>query len=213
MNTKRHEQTGHQNSKQTELTETQRTKPRIDTLGPLLFILAVLALALFQLRNQGRTWWCSCQQLFPWAGNIWSPHNSQHLFDPYAFTHILHGFAFCWVLMLVVPRMAASWRLALATLLEAAWEVFENTEFVIQRYREETAALGYNGDSIFNSFGDILTCIVGFLIAQRLGFKRSVLVFVATEIVLILWIRDSLLLEILMLIYPIESLKAWQIGH
>jgi hypothetical protein len=109
--------------------------------------------------------------------------------------------------------MAASWRLALTTLLEAAWEVFENTEFVIQRYREETAALGYNGDSIFNSFGDILTCIAGFMIAQRLGFKRSALVFVATELVLLLWIRDSLLLEILMLIYPIESLKAWQIGH
>ena len=180
---------------------------------PWLVILAVLALALFQLRNQGRTLWCACHQYFPWAGDIWSAHNSQHLFDPYAFTHILHGFAFCWLLALGIPRVSVNWRLALATLLEAAWEVFENTEFVIQRYREETAALGYNGDSVFNSFGDILTCIVGFMIAQRLGFKRSVLVFVATELVLILWIRDSLLLEILMLVYPIESLKAWQIGH
>ena len=97
--------------------------------------------------------------------------------------------------------------------MEAAWEVFENTEFVIQRYREETAALGYNGDSIFNSFGDILTCIAGFMIAQWLGFKRSVLVFIVTELVLILWIRDSLLLEIFMLIYPIESLKAWQMAQ
>ncbi|HEU4477989.1 MAG TPA: DUF2585 family protein [Pyrinomonadaceae bacterium] len=195
------------------MVESQQTKPGIDALGPLLVILAVLALALFQLRNQGRTWWCSCQQLFLWAGNIWSSHNSQHLFDPYAFTHILHGFALCWLLMLVVPRMASSWRLVLATFLEAAWEVFENTEFIIQRYREETAALGYNGDSIFNSFGDILTCIVGFLIAQRLGFKRSALVFVATELALLVWIRDSLLLEILMLMYPIESLKSWQLGQ
>ena len=105
-----------------------------------------------------------------------------------------------------------SWRLALATFLEAAWEVFENTEFVINRYREETAALGYTGDSIFNSFGDILMCIVGFLIAQRLGFKRSVVVFVAAELVLLLWIRDSLLLEILMLVYPIDWIKAWQMG-
>ena len=180
---------------------------------PAVLILAVLALALFQLRNQGRTWWCACQQYFPWAGDIWSAHNSQHLFDPYAFTHILHGFAFCWLLALCIPRLSVIWRLALATLLEAAWEVFENTEFVIQRYREETAALGYNGDSVFNSFGDILTCIVGFMIAQRLGFKRSVLVFVATELVLLLWIRDSLLLEILMLVYPIEALKGWQIGQ
>lgn len=182
-------------------------------LWPFLIILSILALAILQLRNQGRSWWCACHQYFLWAGDIWSSHNSQHLFDPYAFTHVLHGFAFCWLLMLAAPRVPVSWRLALATLLETAWEVFENTEFVINRYREETAALGYTGDSIFNSLGDILTCIVGFAIAQRLGFKRSALVFVATEVVLILWIRDSLLLEILMLIYPIESLKGWQVGH
>jgi hypothetical protein len=173
----------------------------------------VLGLALFQLRHQGRTWWCACHQYFPWAGDIWSSHNSQHLFDPYSFTHILHGFAFCWLLSLVLPRLSASWRLALATFLEAAWEIFENTEFVIQRYREETLALGYNGDSVFNSFGDILTCIAGFMIAQRLGFKRSAVVFVATELVLLVWIRDSLLLEILMLIYPLDSLKAWQMAR
>lgn len=197
---------------QTKLAEIDSTKPRIHTLGAWLFILTVLAFALFQLRNQGRSWWCSCHQFFPWAGDIWSSHNSQHLFDPYLFTHVLHGFALCWLLSLIIPRMSVTWRLALATLLEAAWEVFENTEFVIQRYREETAALGYTGDSVFNSFGDILTCIAGFLIAQRLGFKRSVVVFVAAELVLLVWIRDSLLLEILMLVYPIDSLKGWQLG-
>ena len=192
--------------------EGKDSKAKLRHFLPAVLILAVLALALFQLRNQGRTWWCACQQYFPWAGDIWSAHNSQHLFDPYSFTHILHGFAFCWLLALCIPRLSVTWRLALATLLEAAWEVFENTEFVIQRYREETAALGYNGDSVFNSFGDILLCIVGFMIAPRLGFKRSVLVFVATELVLLLWIRDSLLLEILMLVYPIEALKGWQMG-
>jgi hypothetical protein len=195
------------------LPETQTIKSRLIPLAPWLFILAVLAASIFQLRNQGRSWWCSCHQYFLWAGDIWSSHNSQHLFDPYSFTHVLHGFAFCWLLTLAVPRLSALWHLALATLLEAAWEVFENTEFVIQRYREETAALGYYGDSVFNAFGDILTCIVGFMIAQRLGFKRSAIVFVAAELTLILWIKDSLLLEILMLIYPIEALKAWQVGQ
>jgi hypothetical protein len=185
---------------------------RARKLWPWVAIVAVLFLAVFQLRNQGRSWWCSCHQYFLWAGDIWSSHNSQHLFDPYTFTHVLHGFAFCWLLMLCLPRVSVSWRLCLATLLEALWEVFENTEFVIQRYREETAALGYYGDSVFNSLGDILTCVLGFLIAQRLGLKRSLLVFVATEVVLLLWIRDSLLLEILMLIYPIDALKAWQMG-
>ena len=187
-------------------------KSRLTTLAPWILVLAVLAFAIFQLHNQGRTWWCACHQYFPWAGDIWSSHNSQHLFDPYSFTHVLHGFAFCWLLSLVIPRVSVSWRLALATLLEAAWELFENTEFVIQRYREETLALGYNGDSVFNSFGDILLSIVGFAIAWKLGFKRSALVFVATEVVLLFWIRDSLLMEILMLVYPIDSLKVWQMG-
>ena len=195
------------------MSEVKNLGLRVRRLWPWVAIVAVLILAVFQLRNQGRSWWCSCHQYFLWAGDIWSSHNSQHLFDPYTFTHVLHGFAFCWLLMLCLPRVSVSWRLCLATLLEAIWEVFENTEFVIQRYREETAALGYYGDSVFNSLGDILTCVLGFLIAQRLGLKRSILVFVATEVVLLLWIRDSLILEILMLIYPIDALKAWQMGQ
>ncbi len=189
------------------------TKPPGRYLFPLLAILAILLVAILQLRYQGRSWWCSCGQLFLWVGNVWSPHNSQHLFDPYAFTHLLHGFAFCWLLTLILPRISSMWQLATGTLLEAVWEVFENTEFVIRRYREATAALGYFGDTIANSLGDILTCIAGFVIAQRLGVRRSVMVFAATEIVLVFWIKDSLLLEILMLIYPLDSIKAWQLGH
>ncbi len=181
-------------------------------LAPWAAILAVLIIATLQLRHQGRVWWCSCGQFFLWAGDIWSSHNSQHFLDPYTFTHVLHGFAFCWLLALCLPRVATAWRLSLAILLEALWEVIENTEFIIQRYRETTAALGYNGDSVANSVGDILICGIGFMIAQRLGFRRSLIVFALTELVLIVWIRDSLLLEILMLIYPIEAIKAWQMG-
>ena len=107
--------------------------------------------------------------------------------------------------------MKSNWQLLLATALEAAWEVFENTNFVIERYRSVTAALGYTGDTVVNSWGDILCCLVGFLIAQRLGFRRALLAFLALELVLILWIRDSLLLEIVMLTVPIDAIKAWQL--
>jgi hypothetical protein len=182
-------------------------------LWPLLALVTVLVAAAFQLRNQGRSWWCSCGQPFLWAGDIWSSHNSQHLLDPYAFTHLLHGFAFFWFLSWSLPRISPLWQLSLAILLEALWELFENTEFTIQRYREATAALGYYGDSVANSLGDVVTCGIGFLIAQRLGFRRSLVAFAVTELVLLIWIRDSLLLEILMLIYPIDWLKAWQLGH
>ena len=115
--------------------------------------------------------------------------------------------------MICLPRLSYWWQLAIGTVVEGAWEVIENTEFVIRRYRETTAALGYSGDSIANSLGDILTCVIGFMIAQRLGFRRTALAFAVTEAVLLLWIKDSLLLEILMLIYPIDAIKAWQLGQ
>lgn len=182
-------------------------------LWPLLAIGGALVAAMFQLRNQGRSWWCSCGQPFLWAGDIWSSDNSQHLLDPYAFTHVLHGFVFFWLLSWLLPRMPRLWQLSLAILLEALWEVFENTEFTIQRYREATAALGYFGDSVANSLGDVVTCGIGFWIAQRLGFLWSLLAFVAIELVLLIWIRDSLILEVLMLIYPIDAIKSWQVGH
>lgn len=182
-------------------------------LWPWLAIALVLLVTVFLLRSQGRLWICSCGQVYLWAGNVWSSDNSQHLLDPYSFTHLLHGFVFFWLLALILPRLAPVWRLWLAILIESLWEVVENSEFIIQRYREATASLGYEGDTIVNSLSDILICGVGFWLAFRLGFRRSLALFVVTEIVLLFWIRDSLILNVIMLIYPIEAIRAWQIGH
>jgi hypothetical protein len=172
-----------------------------------------VAAAAVALRLQGRLWLCACGRLTPWVGDAWSADTSQHLFDPYSFTHVLHGFAFCGLLALVLPRAGWRWRLLLAVAAEAAWEVFENTRYVINRYRETTAALGYAGDTVVNSLGDIAACALGFLLARRLGALRTLLLFAATEVLLLLWIRDSLLLNILLLLYPSEKLRAWQAGH
>ncbi len=105
-----------------------------------------------------------------------------------------------------------AWRLALAISLEALWEMVENSAFVIQRYREATLALGYEGDTIVNALGDLLCCVIGVLLARQLGFRRSLALFVVTELVLIVWIRDSLVLNIVMLLHPFEAIKAWQLG-
>jgi hypothetical protein len=174
----------------------------------LVVIFVVTALL---MRLEGRLWICACGTVRFWVSNTCSSDNSQHFLDPYAFTHVLHGFALCWLVSLVLPRLKSNWQLLLAIALEAAWEVFENSSFVIERYRSVTAALGYTGDTIVNSLGDILCCLIGFLIAKRLGFGRAVIAFVALELVLLLWIRDSLLLEIVMLTFPIEAIKAWQL--
>jgi hypothetical protein len=181
---------------------------------PWLTIVVVLVATAFQLRSQGRLWWRSCDYLCLWSGDAWGSDNSQGLFGSFTFTHVLHGFLFCGLLALILPRLSELWRLAIAVSLEALWEVLENGEFIIRRYREWTVAHGYHGDTILNSLGDILACGLGFVLALRLGFRRAVAVFVLTEAFLIVWIRDSLLLNILMLIFPIDAIKHWQqAGH
>jgi hypothetical protein len=175
----------------------------------LAIVASVLATALL-LRAEGRLWICACGNIQVWSGQICSANNSQHFLDPYSFTHILHGFLFFWLIAGLLGRVGASWQLALAIAIEGLWEVFENTNFIIERYRSETAALGYNGDTIVNSFGDILCCLIGFVIARRLGWRRSLIAFALLELVLIVWIKDSLLLEILMLVIPIDAIRSWQ---
>ncbi len=177
-----------------------------------LAIAVILALSVWLLHSQSRLWICSCGQVYLWAGDIWSSDNSQHWLDPYSFTHLLHGVVFFWLLAWLLPRLSPMWRLVIALSLESAWEVFENSAFIIDRYREATAALGYNGDTVINSLGDILICGRGFMRAMRLGFRRSLVLFVVTELVLLVWIRDSLILNVVMLIYPIEAIRLWQIG-
>ena len=117
---------------------------------------------------------------------------------------------FFWLISLLFRRLTATWQVWLAVMLEGAWEVFENTHFVIDKYRTETAALGYTGDTVVNSLGDLTCALAGFLLARKLGLRWSLIVFVLVEIVLTLLIHDSLLLQILMLVRPIEAIKLWQ---
>lgn len=173
----------------------------------LLILTAVVLLLL-----QGRVWWCQAGDMVPWSWNIWSTHNSQHIIDPYSFTHVLHGVLEFWLIGLVFPRVPLAWRFFMAIFVESSWEVAENTSYVIQRYREETMSLDYFGDSIINSLADIVCCGLGFFIAYKLRFWKSLALFIATEVILILTIRDSLIINIIMLTWPIEALKNWQVG-
>jgi hypothetical protein len=182
-------------------------------IWPVLSIAGILAITLLQLHRQGRIMWCACGRWNLWAGDIWSAHNSQHVFDPYSFTHVLHGLLFYGVLAWLCPRVPLAWRLTSAIFIEAAWEVLENSPWIIQRYREATIGLGYEGDSIVNSFADIVCCALGFALAQPLGWRRSAILFIITELVLLVWVRDNLTLNILMLTWPVEAIKAWQMVH
>ena len=172
----------------------------------------IIAMALV-LRGQGHIWWCKSGDLAIYINQAsGSSHTSQHLLDPYSFTHILHGVAFFWLTGLIFSRLSIGWRFLIAIFAEAAWEILENSSYIIEKYRENTASLDYFGDSILNSVGDVLACTAGFWIAYKVGWWRSLIFFVLTEVFLLLWIRDSLLLNIIMLIYPLDQIKHWQMA-
>lgn len=187
------------------------TKPDRTRLWQLLGASGVVALMIVLLRVQGRLFLCACGYFEIWTSDTCSANNSQQLFDPYSLTHLLHGFLIFWFIALLVPRLTPGWQISLAFLLEGMWEVFENTRFVIERYRSQTAALGYQGDTVANSLGDLSWALAGFLVARQLGIRASLILFVMVELVLLFWIHDSLTLQILMLVRPIEAIKSWQL--
>jgi hypothetical protein len=145
-----------------------------------------------------------------WSGNVQSDQNSRQLADPYTLTHVTHGMLLFWLAGLVRPPLATGARVVLAIALETAWEVFENTDLVIQRYRAATVSLGYYGDSVVNTIGDILAAAAGCLLATRLPVWLLILGVVLLEGILALWIRDNLTLNVLMLLRPVEAIRRWQ---
>lgn len=197
--------------------ETQARDPLHPRPAPgtwqLVAIAAVIGLAVASLRFEGQRWWCRCGRPFLWSGDIHSGHNSQHLVDPYSFTHALHGLIFFALLRPLAGKLGFGTRLALALLIEVAWEVVENSDAVIERYRHATISLGYAGDSVWNSLGDIASCSLGFYLAARLPIRWSVALFLAVELILLAVYRDCLTLNVLMLLHPLESVRSWQMGH
>jgi hypothetical protein len=145
-----------------------------------------------------------------WSGDIQSDQNSQQVADPYTFTHIEHGAIFYGLTRLALGPGALPLRLLVTVGLESAWEVYENTDTVINRYRAETISLGYYGDSILNSMADILACVLGFALARYLPTRVTIAWVLAVEVVLAIWIRDNLTLNILMLVYPLDAVRRWQ---
>jgi len=176
-------------------------------------MIGVLLGMIVALRLQGRLWTCSCDYVLFWSGNINSADNSQQLFDPYTFTHVIHGFLFAGVAYLLWPYLTGIWNFTVALCAEMLWETIENSSVIIERYRSETVSIGYVGDTILNSVGDVLACALGIIIARRLGLWRTLALAFVIELVLLITVRDNLLLNILMLFYPIDAVRAWQTGH
>ena len=147
-----------------------------------------------------------------WEGNIWSSEQSQRFVDPYTFSHFIHGILFYASLWLVARTLPVRYRLVCALVLEGAWEILENSPIVINRYRAVTISLGYVGDSVVNSMSDIAFAGLGFLFAWRARLWMAIAVVVALEVGTAFWVRDNLTLNIIMLVHPIDAIKAWQMA-
>jgi hypothetical protein len=174
--------------------------------------LALVAVAAVILLWMGRPPICTCGEVKLWTGAVQSADNSQHLADWYTPSHIIHGFLFYALGWLFLRRNPAGDRLLAAVLIEAGWEILENSRWIIDRYREETMALGYNGDSVINSVADIGWMVLGFAIARRLPVWMTVVLALAFELLTLFTIRDNLTLNVLMLVAPVEAIQAWQAG-
>lgn len=158
----------------------------------------------------GRNPICTCGTVELWVGERDSPKTSQMIADWYSLSHLVHGLLFYAILWLLARRWPVERRFLTALLLEAAWEVTENTPFVIDRYRATTAALGYTGDSIINSLSDISMMALGFLLARKLPVRAALLLVLALEVIPLFTIRDNLTLNVSQLIAPSKALQAWQ---
>ena len=182
---------------------------------PYFLTFGVVLIAAVAEWLNGRVLICKCGYVKLWHGVVFSSENSQHLTDWYTPSHLLHGLLFYAALWLVARRLGFGWRLLIAMMIEAGWEMLENSSFIIERYRAVTISLDYFGDSVINSVSDILTAAFGFWLARQLPVWVSVALIVGFEALTIWLIRDGLALNILMLLHPVDAVRDWQgaLGH
>ncbi len=172
--------------------------------------LAILAIQVLSEHYMGRLWICSCGEIKLFEPSVHSAGNSQHISDWYTPSHIIHGFIFYGLGFLVLRRYPIALRLAFATLIEAGWEILENSPIIIERYRAVTVSYGYEGDSILNSAMDTLSMAAGFVFAARAPVWLTIVIAIGFEIATAIIIRDNLALNIIMLVWPIDAIRQWQ---
>jgi hypothetical protein len=191
---------------------TSSAEARIVTGQQLASAVALVALTAVILLAMGRAPICTCGAVRLWHGVVASSENSQHISDWYTPSHVIHGFIFFGLTWIAARRAAFGTRLLLATVIEAAWEILENTDLIINRYRDATIALDYFGDSVLNSVSDIGAMVIGFLLASRLPVWLTVALAIMFELFTGWAVRDNLTLNVVMLLWPMEAIRAWQGG-
>jgi hypothetical protein len=181
---------------------------RRTVLAALLVIVAAAALLL----AMGRPPICTCGTIELWVSEADSPKTSQMLADWYSPSHVIHGFLFYWLLWLAARCWPVERRFLAALILELAWELLENSDWAIQRYREATIAIGYTGDSILNTLSDAAMMALGFWLARRLPPSVTVALALLLELAALIAVRDNFTLNVWMFLFPTEAIRDWQAG-
>lgn len=198
------------------MTELQGPAPKWVGNVPLNAWLAVglglIAMQAAILLAMGQPLICACGYVKLWHGVVQSPETSQHLTDWYTPSHVIHGVLFYAGLWLLAPRLPVGVRFVIAMGLEVGWEVFENTEFAMERYRQGALAQGYFGDSVINSVFDTFAAAGGFLMARLAPLWATVALVIGMEVFVGVMIRDNLTLNIIQFLYPTEAVSRWQTG-
>jgi hypothetical protein len=174
-------------------------------------IAAIVTFTIGWLAINGAVWWSSTNAAI-WTSDIWSRANSQHPLDPYTLTHTMHGVLCFWMTSLLAKRLPLSRQFFLAVIFACGWELLENSSIFIERFRVVTAASEYVGDALVNSVTDIAACCFGFYLASRMKYAASISLFFAVELITAIWVRDNMALNVLMIVFPVDSVRHWQIG-
>jgi hypothetical protein len=170
----------------------------------------IIGLATLTLYVMGRSPICPCGTIRLWHGLVQSDENSQQIADWYSLSHIVHGLIFYSLGWLLLRRQPIGTRFLLALIIEAGWEVLENSPLIIDRYRAVTMTFGYSGDSILNSVSDMAMMALGFWLAAWLPRWGGVALAILLELIALAAIRDNLTLNVLMLIAPNDAVRVWQ---
>jgi hypothetical protein len=178
----------------------------------LLLCLLIVSIAAAILLAMGRPPICTCGTIELWVNEGDSPKTSQMLADWYSPSHVIHGLLFYGLLWLFFRRAPVERRFLIATLVEIAWELAENSNWAINRYREATIAVGYTGDSVLNTLSDIGMMMLGFWLARKLPLWASVMLVIALEASALIAVRDNLTLNVWMFLFPTDFIRAWQGG-
>jgi hypothetical protein len=176
----------------------------------IIAFISILTTTVLILISFGQPLIAASGKVYFWSFAIGGPDTSQHISDWYSFSHFIHGILFFIAISYLFKKMPVGQKFLIATIIESAWEILENTPMIIDRYRQGALAAGYFGDSVLNSFCDILFMCLGFIFIQKFGWKVSLVVLIFFELLVLYFIRDNLTLNIIMLLYPFEGISAWQ---